>query len=59
MFKITMADGTSGNVFTVSDVTIAKVAGPPPRRAQNRSGFMSAFAVTNSPLAVTTSNSSA
>lgn len=30
MLSITIADGTSGNVLTVRDVTMANVAGPPP-----------------------------
>lgn len=30
MLSITIADGTSENVLTVRDVTIANVAGPPP-----------------------------
>ena len=44
----------SGTQLNSNSVTIPKFP-PPPRRPQNRSGFSSALALTNSPSAVTTS----
>lgn len=55
MLIVTPAVGTSGKVFAVTEVTIAKELGPPPLRAQKRSGFSLALAVTYLPSAVTAS----
>jgi hypothetical protein len=56
MFKMMPVDGASGNVLTVTERTMSKVDGPPPLRAQNRSGLEAAFVVMKLPDAVKISN---